>query len=147
MYTYILISSPSCISFPPSLSHPSRWSQSTKLISLCYVASSHQLSILHLVVYICPCHSLTSSQLTLSPPRVLKFNNPESPWSDLMGDGSSTWHELEKRDLGELRQKCFSLCQLKQLKAQCSIPPETASFPRQNKTMTSSYTAGTWKAQ
>ena len=57
---------------PPSLSHPSRWSQSTKMIFLCYVAASHQLAILHLVVYICPCHSLTSSQLTLPPPCVLK---------------------------------------------------------------------------
>ena len=26
---------------PPSLSHPSRWSQSTELISLCYAATSH----------------------------------------------------------------------------------------------------------
>ena len=51
-YTYIPISPPSCVSLPPSLSHPSRWSQSTELISLCYVAASHQLSILHLVVYI-----------------------------------------------------------------------------------------------
>ena len=59
-------------SLPPSLSHPSRWSQSTELISLCYVAASHQLSISHLVVYICPCHSLTSSQLPLPPPCVLK---------------------------------------------------------------------------
>ena len=56
---------------PPSLSHPSRWSQSTELISLCHAAASHQLSIFHLVVHICPCHSLTSSQLTLPPPRVL----------------------------------------------------------------------------
>ena len=72
MYTYIPISPPSCVSLPPSLSHPSRWSQSTELISLCYVAASCQLSILHLVVYICPCHSLTSSQLTLPPPHVLK---------------------------------------------------------------------------
>ena len=32
-------------SLPPSLSHPSRWSQNTQLISLCYVAASHQLSI------------------------------------------------------------------------------------------------------
>ena len=52
-------------SLPPSLSHHSRWSQSTKLISLCYAAASHQLSTLRLVVYICPCHSLTLSQLTL----------------------------------------------------------------------------------
>ena len=48
-------------SLPPSLSHPSRWSQSTELISLCYAPASHQLSILHLVVYICPCHSLCHS--------------------------------------------------------------------------------------
>ena len=41
MYTYIPISPPSCVSLPPSLSHPSRWSQSTELISLCYVAPSH----------------------------------------------------------------------------------------------------------
>ena len=72
MYTYIPISPPSCISLLPSLSHPSRWSQSTELISLCNVAASHQLSILHLVVYICQCNSLTSSQLPLPPPRVLK---------------------------------------------------------------------------
>ena len=41
MYTYIPISTPSCISLPPSLSHPSRWSQNTELISLCYVVASH----------------------------------------------------------------------------------------------------------
>ena len=41
MYTYITISPPSCVSLPPSLSHPSRWSQSTELISLCYAAASH----------------------------------------------------------------------------------------------------------
>ena len=47
-YTYIPISPLSCISLPPSLSPPSRWSQSIELISLCYAAASHQLSILHL---------------------------------------------------------------------------------------------------
>ena len=72
IYIYPHISSLLCL--PPTLplSHPSRWSQRTELISLCYAAASHQLSILHLVVYICPCHSLTLSQLTLPPPRVLK---------------------------------------------------------------------------
>ena len=59
-------------SLPPSLSHPSRWSQSTEQISLCYAAASHQLSILRLVVYICPYHSLPLSQFTLPPPRILK---------------------------------------------------------------------------
>ena len=72
MCTYIPRSPPSCVSLPPSLSHPSRWSQSTELISLCYAAASHYLSILHLVVYIYPCHSLTSSHVTLLSPHVLK---------------------------------------------------------------------------
>ena len=40
-YTYSPISPPSCVSLPPSLSHPSRLSQSTELISLCYAAASH----------------------------------------------------------------------------------------------------------
>ena len=40
-YTYIPISPPSCVSLPSSLSHPSRWSQSTELIFLCYAAASH----------------------------------------------------------------------------------------------------------
>ena len=72
MYTYIPITPHSSISLPPSLSQRSRWSQSTKLISLCYAAASHQLSILHLVVYICQCCCLTSSQLTFPTPWVLK---------------------------------------------------------------------------
>ena len=69
LYIYIY---PHISSLPPSLSHPSRRSQSTQLVSLCYAAASHQLSILHLVVYICPCYSLTLFQLSLPPPRVLK---------------------------------------------------------------------------
>ena len=71
-YTYIPISLPSCISLPHSLSHPSRWSQSTELISLCYAAASHYLSILHLLLDICPCHYLTFSQLTLHPSCIIK---------------------------------------------------------------------------
>ena len=72
MYTYIPISPPSYMPLPPSLSHPSRWSQSTELTSLCYAAVSHQLSILHMVVYICQCYSLTSSQIIFPPLCVLK---------------------------------------------------------------------------
>ena len=60
-------------SLPPSPSHPSRWSQSTELrADLPVLCGCFPLAILHLVVYICPCHFLTSSQLTLPPPRVLK---------------------------------------------------------------------------
>ena len=65
MFQYLFpLASPS---LPPCFSHPSRWSQSTELISLYYAAASHQLSILRLVVYICPCHSLTLSQITIPP--------------------------------------------------------------------------------
>ena len=41
MHTYIPISPPSWASLPSSLSHPSRSSQSTELISRCYEAASH----------------------------------------------------------------------------------------------------------
>ena len=73
LYVYIYPHIPSLLHLPPTLlSHPSRQSQSTELISLCYATASHQPSIVYVVVYICPCHSLTSSQLTLPPPCVLK---------------------------------------------------------------------------
>ena len=73
LYIYIYPHISSLLRLPPTLPiHPSTWTQSTNLISLCHAAASHQLSILHLVVYICPCHSLTLSQLTLPPSRVLK---------------------------------------------------------------------------
>ena len=67
-----LLRLPPTLPIPPLLSHSSRWSQSTELISLCNAPASRQLSILHLVMYICQCYSLTSSQLTLPPPCVLK---------------------------------------------------------------------------
>ena len=42
LYAHVYPHIPSLfVSLPPSLSHTSRWSQSTKLISLCYVAASH----------------------------------------------------------------------------------------------------------
>ena len=49
---------------PPSLfpSHPSTSSQSARLGFLFYMATSYQLSILHMVVYICQCYLLTSQQ-------------------------------------------------------------------------------------
>ena len=40
LYVYIYPHIPSLLHLPPpSLSHPSRWSQSTEMISLCYVAA------------------------------------------------------------------------------------------------------------
>ena len=52
-YTYI----PSLLSFLPlPASHPSRLSQSAWLGSFFYIATSHQLSILHMVVLCCFLH-------------------------------------------------------------------------------------------
>ena len=55
-HTYI----PSLLSLPPiPSSYLSRSSQSARLGSLCYIATSHQLSILkHMIVYICQCYFL-----------------------------------------------------------------------------------------
>ena len=62
LYIYIHPHVSSLLRLSPTLPiPPSRWAQITELISLCYAAASHQLSISHLVVYICPCHSLTLS--------------------------------------------------------------------------------------
>ena len=60
MYTHI----PSPLILPPTPpSSPSRSSQSTKLSSLCFIADSHQLSVLHMVVYICQYFFLSLSHL------------------------------------------------------------------------------------
>ena len=62
----VYISLLSWASFLPQ-PHPSRWSQSSRLGSLCYVATSHQLSILHMIVYICWCYFLYLSHYLLTP--------------------------------------------------------------------------------
>ena len=54
MYTYI-------VSVPPSPSHPSGSSQSSRLSSLCYPAAPHLLSVLHTVAYVCQRSSLNLS--------------------------------------------------------------------------------------
>ena len=55
------ISPPSWVSLPPLPTPPFWSSRSTKLGSLVCRAASHQLSISHMVVYICQCSSLSSS--------------------------------------------------------------------------------------
>ena len=63
MYTYIRISPRSCVSLPPSLSHPFRWTQSTKLISLSYAADLPELcSCFPLAIY------FTSGSVYMSMP-------------------------------------------------------------------------------
>ena len=71
MHTHVPISPPSWASVPSSLSSPSRSSQSTKPISLCYAAASHQPTILHSVVYISWCYSQLHLSFAL-PPHVIK---------------------------------------------------------------------------
>ena len=61
LYVYIYLLTLGPLSHPTPTSHPSKSSQSTKLSYLCYTAASHQLSILHMVVYMCQCYSLSSS--------------------------------------------------------------------------------------
>ena len=52
IYIYIYIYHPSSASLLPVL-HPSPSSQSTRLSSLCFAATSHELAISHMAVYIC----------------------------------------------------------------------------------------------
>ena len=55
---------PSWTSLPsPIPFHPSRFSQSTGLSSLHYIANSYWWSLLHMVVYMFQCYSLNSSHL------------------------------------------------------------------------------------
>ena len=73
LYVHIYPHISSLLGLPPTLPIPPlQVVTKHELISLFYAAASHQLYILQLVVCICPCHSLISSQLTLPPPRVLK---------------------------------------------------------------------------
>ena len=63
-YTYIT----SLLNLPPLLSpYPFRSSQSTRLGSLCLKATSCQLSLLHMTVYICQCYFLHLSHSLLLP--------------------------------------------------------------------------------
>ena len=48
-----------------SLIPPRRTWQSTELSSLCYITASYQLSVLHMVVYLCQSQSPNSSHLPL----------------------------------------------------------------------------------
>ena len=64
----INMSPSSWTSFPPRTpSYPSRLSESTRLSSLCSTTTSHQLSILYMVMYTFQCYSLNSSHPLLPP--------------------------------------------------------------------------------
>ena len=69
----IIHASPPSLASPPSSPfHPSRSSQSTRLGSQCYTATSHQLSVLHFnVVFIELLYSNIAYWTTLSPPDFL----------------------------------------------------------------------------
>ena len=63
---------PPLLRLPPTLLIPPLEVVAKHRTDLPVPCSCFPLAVLHLVVYICQCHSLTSSQLTLPPPRVLK---------------------------------------------------------------------------
>ena len=67
MHAHVPIYPPYWAFLPSSLSHPSRSSQSTEPISLCYAAASHQPTILHSVVCICRCYSHLAPALPSHP--------------------------------------------------------------------------------
>ena len=75
MYTYIPISPPSCVSLPPSLSQPYRWTQNTELTSLCSAAASHQL-----LFYIWQCIYVHAT-LSLRPSLPFPLPMSSSPFS------------------------------------------------------------------
>ena len=60
----LLLEPPAHCSMP---SYPSRLLQRTGLSSLCYKATSHQLSILYMIMYMFQCYSPNSSQPLLPP--------------------------------------------------------------------------------
>ena len=74
LYVYIYPHIPSLLRLPPTIPIPphqvvTKHRADHPVLSSCFPLES----ILHLVVYICQCYSLTSSQLTLASPTVLKF--------------------------------------------------------------------------
>ena len=94
---YIYISPHPWASLPSSTSCPSRSSQSTWLGSLCYMAISHQLSVLHIVVYTCLCYFLCLSHCflpLLCPPWYLIYipdkdldTIPDTFWDNISNIG------------------------------------------------------------
>ena len=73
LYIYIYPHFSSLLHLPPTLPIPPLQVDTKHQADLPVLCSCFPLAIiLHLVVYICQCYSLTSSELTLSPPHVLK---------------------------------------------------------------------------
>ena len=72
LYVYIYPHIPSLLRLPPTLPIPPLQVVTKHQADLLVLCGCFPLSNLHLVVYICQCYSLTSSQLTLLPPHVLK---------------------------------------------------------------------------
>ena len=76
---------PSLLSLP-NLAHPSRSSQSTRLSSLCYIATSHRLSILYRAVYIWMTFIFITQALNTYVHQwsVLHRNSPPAPTSQCL---------------------------------------------------------------
>ena len=72
LYIYIYPHITSLLRLPPTLPNPLLQVVTKHRADLPVLCGCFPLAILHLVVYICQCHSLTSPQLTLPSSRVLK---------------------------------------------------------------------------
>ena len=72
LYIYIYPHISSLLHLPPTLPIPPLQVVTKHQADLPVLCGCFPLSILHFVVYISPCYSVTSSQLTLPPPCVLK---------------------------------------------------------------------------
>ena len=72
LYVYIYPHIPSLLRLLPTLPIPPLQVVTKHRTDLPVLCGCFPLTILHLVVYICHCYSVTSSQLTLPSPHVLK---------------------------------------------------------------------------
>ena len=110
LYVYIYTHISSLLRLSPTLPiHPSRWSQSTELNSPCDAAASHQLFILHLVVYIC---QYANTYIHMKSKKKKRKNGSEEPRGrtgiktqsqrmDLRawGGGRVSWAEVREQHL------------------------------------------------
>lgn len=87
------VSTPSWTSLSAPPSHPSRPPLRTELSSLCHTAASHQLSVLHMVVYMRQCYSLNLSLPPLPTlcPQVCSLRLCFCSWSIEAWWGPSSW--------------------------------------------------------
>ena len=99
---------------PPPI-HPSGSSQSGRLSSLCYIATSHWLSISHMVVHICQCCLLNCPTLSFPTVSISVFSTslhlhsfPENRFiSTIFLDSTYNDYWISCNEMGEARA-CYT---------------------------------------